>query len=229
MDATRRQTLRGRIGLHQQIHHIVARQVPSFEQDSARAHRQQIASCRLQDTGVRYISTQQQNSFIQVWRDEGRARKQLAHQDLHRFTGNQAVPTGSHHHGIQHHVFQLVVVDSPSHYIDNFWGMQHADLDGINANVVHHRLNLGFEKLGWYAVNTLHTLGVLRSQSCDGSHAEAAQGSKGFQIGLDACSAAAVRSCNGQYTGVVLRRMLLISHTRNYAQCLVNSLCGLEI
>jgi hypothetical protein len=46
---------------------------------------------------------------------------------------------------------------------------------------------------------------------------------------LDASTAAAVRSCNGQYAGVVLRRMLLISHTRNYAQCLVNSLCGLGI
>jgi hypothetical protein len=45
---------------------------------------------------------------------------------------------------------------------------------------------------------------------------------------LDASTAAAVRACNGQYAGVVLRRMLLISHTRNYAQSLANSLCGLQ-
>jgi hypothetical protein len=45
---------------------------------------------------------------------------------------------------------------------------------------------------------------------------------------LDACSAAAVRSCNGQYTGVVLRRIVLLGHRRNYAQCLVNALYGLQ-
>jgi hypothetical protein len=43
---------------------------------------------------------------------------------------------------------------------------------------------------------------------------------------LDASTAAAIRSCNGQYAGVVLRRMLLVIHTRNYAQCLVNALYG---
>ena len=106
--------------------------------------------------------------------------------------------------------------------------MQHANLEGVNANVIHDRLNLCFQEFSWNAVNTLHTLSVLRSQSRDGSHAVAAQGSKGFQVGLDTRSAAAVRTCNGQYTGVVLKRMLLVSHRRNYAQCLANSLCGLQ-
>jgi hypothetical protein len=87
---------------------------------------------------------------------------------------------------------------------------------------------LCFQEFSWDAVDTLHTYRVLRGQSCDGSHAVAAQGSKGFQVGLDARSAAAVRSCNGQYTGVVLRRIVLLGHKRNYAQCLVDSLYGLQ-
>lgn len=66
LDTTRSQTLRRRIRLHQQIHHIVTPQMPSFEQDCMRTHRQQIASRQLQLTSVRYLATQQQNSFIQI-------------------------------------------------------------------------------------------------------------------------------------------------------------------
>ena len=49
----------------------------------------------------------------------------------------------------------------------------------------------------------LHTQGVLRGQRGDGGHAEAAQRSKSFQIGLNASTAAGVGACNGQDTGIV--------------------------
>jgi hypothetical protein len=121
------------------------------------------------------------------------------------------------------------MVNRPSDYMDNFWGMQHAYLDGVNANVVHHRLNLGFEELGWYAVNTLNTYRILCSQRCDGSHAVTAKGRKSFQVGLYACTASAVRSCNCQNAWVMLQRGGLLGiHSLNYAQRFENSLQGFE-
>ena len=52
-------------------------------------------------------------------------------------------------------------------------------------------------------MNRLHTQGVLCRQSGDGGHAVTAKRSKGFQIGLYACTAARIRSSDGQDTGVM--------------------------
>ena len=88
--------------------------------------------------------------------------------------------------------------------------MQHADLHGVDANVIQHRLQLRLQKRGWHAVDGLHPLGVLRGQRGDGGHAVAAQSAEGFQIGLDACAAAAVRTGNRQHAKVLAGEFMCV-------------------
>ena len=104
------------------------------------------------------------------------------------------------------------MVNGPCHHFNHGGLMQHADLQGVHANVFHHRLDLRFQKRGRHGVNALHAQGVLGRECGDGAHAVAAQCGKGFEVGLNAGTAPAVRASNGEHACVTVR----IIHTRNY-------------
>ena len=197
-------------GLMQHIHHLVALQVTAFEQHSCRTQSLQIAGRCLQVRHLAQGAAQQQGSLVQIRRHHLHPWKQFAHQHRHSFLGNQAIATGGHHHRVEHHVVQLVMVNRPGHHLDDVRRMQHADLDGVDANVIQHRLQLRLQKRRWHAVDGLHPLGVLRGERGDGGHAVAAQSAEGFQIGLDACAAAAVRTGNRQHAKVLAGEFMCV-------------------
>ena len=136
---------------------------------------------------------------------------------------NELVTTGSHHHRIQHHLGDAIRANGICHHLHHLRGVQHADLDGIDPNVLHHGVNLRLEHQRRNAVNARHPAGVLRSDGRNGRHAVAAQCTEGFQIGLNACATAAVRACDGQHpritrqgSGGTACGQLLRSHAKNY-------------
>ena len=179
-------------GHRQHIHHPIAGQVPAFEQHRLRAQRTQVLRGGLQRIGVLQAAAQQPARFVQVGRDHLGQREQLTHQHAHGLLRNQAVATGGHHHRVQHHMGQLVGANGIGHHAHHVGRMQHADLDRIHANVLHHGIDLGLEHVGRHAMDARDAAGVLRGDGGDGRHAVAAQGAEGFEIGLDACAAAAV-------------------------------------
>ena len=213
-NAGRCQALRRALGLQQQINHLVSSQVPPLEHDRFCTQVQQVLGGLGQGIGIGNGAPQQQSGFVQVGGDHAHAWKQFTHQHLHGFAGNQTVATGGYHHRVKHHPLKFVVVNGPSHHLDNTRGVQHADLDGVDTNVLHNRLDLGLQELGRYGVNALHAQRVLRRQGGDGGHAVTAQGGKSFQIGLNASAAATVRSGDGQNACVSVRSF----HARNYAR-----------
>ena len=99
--------------------------------------------------------------------------------------------------------------------------MQHADLDGIDADVFHHGVDLRAQHVGRHAVDGAHALGVLRGDGGDGRHAVAAQRAEGLEVGLDAGAAAAVGAGDGEHTHVAggwRRGMQFRNYAGSFAQ-----------
>ncbi len=71
----------------------------------------------------------------------------------HGLLRNQAVAAGGHHHRVQHHLRQLVAADGIGHHAHHVGRVQHADLDGIDANVLDHGVDLGAQHVGRHAVD----------------------------------------------------------------------------
>ena len=227
-DAGAGQTQHGLARLQQHINQRVPRQMAALEQHRLRAHGQQRLGGAVQTIDTDDGLLQQQGRLVQVGGDQGGTRKQLAHQHLHRVAGDQTVATGGHHHRVEHHVFEPVMVNRPGHHLDDFRGMQHADLDRVDANILHHRLQLRLQKGSWHRVNALHAHRVLRCQRGDGGHAVAAQCGKGFQIRLNAGGTATVGAGDAQDPGIAGGRRGSVGvagvsdliHGRDYAQAL---------
>ena len=74
----------------------------------------------------------------------------------------------------------------------------HADLDGIRVDVGKNGVDLLCQKFGRGFKNAGHTCGVLGSQCGNGAHGVHAVCSHGFDIGLDASTAAGIAAGNRQ-------------------------------
>ncbi len=85
-----------------------------------------------------------------------------------------------------------MTVNRLSNSMNNLGRMQHAYLDGVNANVFHHRINLVTQHLRRHAVNGAHAKCVLCGQRSNGRHAVAAQRCDSLEVSLYAGAAAAV-------------------------------------
>jgi hypothetical protein len=119
----------------------------------------------------------QQRHLVEIGRDDDRAREQFAHQHGHRLGGDQPVAAGGDHDRIEH-VGQLVVVDGPGHYLDDLGRMQHAELDGVDADVWY-RLDLRLQENRRHAVDA-DAERVLRRQRGDRGHPVAAESREGL-------------------------------------------------
>lgn len=75
---------------------------------------------------------------------------------------------------------------------------QHADLDGVDADVVTDRVQLLGQEAGRRDVDGLHAPGVLRRECRDRGHAVSAMGGNAFEVRLDPGPAGRVGACNGE-------------------------------
>ena len=116
--------------------------------------------------------------------------------------GDQSVAAGGHHHRIEHHMGDVVAAQGLRHHVHGLGRGKHANLHGIHANVLHHGIDLCAQHLRRHGVNGAYPLGVLCRHGRDGGHAIAAQGAEGFQISLNACTAATVGACNREHAHI---------------------------
>ena len=216
------------IGRAQHVNHQIAGQMSALEQHRRRAQRQQVGHSLIQRVNAFNRATQQQRGLIQIGRHYGGQRKQRPHQHLGGFWRNQPVATGGHHDRVQHDLGQAVAGDGVSHQLHHVGCGQHADLDGVHANVIHHSIDLPLDGGQRDAVDAGHAQGVLHRDGGNGRHAIAAQGAAGFEVSLDTGTAAAIRAGDGQHSCIVLagrgRGSLFLneswrSHDKNYRPC----------
>ena len=206
-NARRRQQQGIATARQQDIGHGLAGQVPAFEQHGRRSQFQQGLGLARELIGLGNGMPHQPGRLIQIRRDQTRPWEQLAHQHRHGLVRNEFVAAGGDHHRVKHHVGQAVVIHGPGHDLDHLGRVQHANLDGVHADVLDHRLDLRLQERGRHGMNALHADGVLRGQGGDRAHAVAAQRCKGLQIRLDAGATAAVRASDGEQSGVMGRRV----------------------
>ena len=179
----------------------------AFEQNRLGSHSDQRVSSRLHIVGARQGTPHQQRGLIQIGRHQRDFGEQLSDQRAHRRIFNQHRSTGGHHHRVEHHKWQPVAVYGLGDRSDDLRRMQHADLDRVNADVFHHRVDLLDQHVHRNRVHRPNALGVLGSEGGDGRHAKTTQGGKSFQVGLYPCTAPAVRARNRQHPGVGLHRV----------------------
>jgi len=208
----------------QQVDHVVARQVPALEQHRMGAEREQFGGGLVERIDTVDRMADQERRLVEIGRDDDRSREQFAHQHGHRLGGDEAIAAGGHHHRIEHHVSQLVVVDGPRNDFDDLGRMQHPQLDCVDADVLDHRLDLRLQEDRRHAVDAGHTERVLRRQCGDRGHPVAAERREGLEVGLDAGAPAAVgagdrkhacvaRECSGHaenYRSRARRRLRLL-------------------
>ena len=103
-----------------------------------------------------------------------------------------------HHDRIENDVAGPVGRQAVGHRFNDVGGVEHADFDGVGADVGQDRVDLGGDEVRRYRMNGGDGLCVLGGQGRDYGHAVAFQGGKGFQVGLNAGPAAAVRAGDGQ-------------------------------
>jgi hypothetical protein len=84
-----------------------------------------------------------------------------------------------------------------SHRIGDGGIGNHADLDGIDADVGKDRIDLVCHENGGHGVDTGDALCVLRRQGSQNGHSVNAASGKGLQIGLDAGAARRVGAGDG--------------------------------
>ena len=100
----------------QQVHHALAFQMPALEQHSGCAQGQQVTRRVVEVVDAFNLAAQQQRGFVKIGCDHGGQRKELVHQHLHRFAGDQPVAAGGHHHRVEHHMGKAVGADGLRHH-----------------------------------------------------------------------------------------------------------------
>ena len=111
---------------------------------------------------------------------------------------NQPIAAGSDHYRIEHHKAWLILLKRRGHHRHNLGRVQHADLDRIGTNIFKHGIKLYGQKIWLWCMDSANALGVLCGECSDRRHAVAAQRTDGFQVCLNAGTAAAVGACNGE-------------------------------
>ncbi len=193
------QPLLGRLARQrQQIGQLVPAQMPALEQHGLGAQAQQVGAGGFEVSDFAHGPAQQQRGLVKVRRDQAGAREQLGHQRGDGLLPDQRVAAGRHHHRVQHHALEPVMVDRPGHHLDDLGRMQHADLDRVDADVLDNGGDLRLQEVRRHAVDRAHADRVLRRQRGDRAHAVAAQRGKGLEVGLDARAAAGIAAGNGQ-------------------------------
>ena len=109
----------------------------------------------------------------------------------------QPVAGASNHHRVKHQSSFVSAAQPFRNCIDGVAITKHADLDGIDFDVVRNASELFAQKFLWRGMDTAYTLCVLRYQGGDYGHAETAGSSNRFQISLSTSTACGISASNG--------------------------------
>ena len=178
---------------------VAVRQVPALDQHrGAGLGREPLALFQRPGPvrGGRFA--QQHGQLGQVRGDEVRQREQGPQRGLGRFL-QQPVAARRHHHRVQDHDAGAHLFEPGPDGVDHRVVAEHADLDGVDGDVVADRLQLGRQEGCRRHMHGPDAPGVLGGQRRDGSHPVAAVRGDALQVGLDAGAAGGVRARDGQH------------------------------
>jgi hypothetical protein len=146
-------------------------------------------------------STQQGGRLRQIRRQYGGQRQQFLAQTLHRRVGQQRGATLGHHHRVDHQHRRAPATQAVGDRSHHVGAAEHAELDGIDADVGEHGVDLRRHERRRQRFDGADAAGVLRRQAAQGRHAVNAQRGKGLQVGLDAGAAGRIGTGDAQDVG----------------------------
>src|SRR5690606_32372794 len=138
--------------------------------------------------------------LVEVGGGDGRRRQQLRAHRVQRGRGQQRVPVLGDPHRV-HDRGHAGARDQVRHRLHEVGRGEHAGLDRLHADVVHHTAVLGPHRLHGQLPGALHTEGVLRGHRGEHAHAVHTEGQHRLQVRLDARPAAGVGPGHGQHPG----------------------------
>ena len=97
---------------------------------------------------------------------------------------------GGNHDRVEHHVARLMETQTLGDDVDDLDGGDHADLHRFGADILEHRIDLRPDHFGRDILHRAHAAGVLRRDGGDDRFRVQTIRCNGFDIGLDARSAA---------------------------------------
>ena len=140
--------------------------------------------------------------FAEVGGEQVGERHEFGEQGLGGVFEGEAVAGGGDEDGVEHGEGCGVAAQGGGDGADGFGVGQHADFDGVDADVGEDGFALGADDVAGDGVHGLHALGVLRGYGGDDARAVCAERAEGFEVGLDARAAAGVGTGDGEDAGV---------------------------
>ena len=106
--------------------------------------------------------------FMDIGCDQFGDRKDLASNGVNGILLEQNIPAGRHHDGIQDHWNSGVFLQKRADPFSDFAAVKHADLDGVDFDVIKNALELGLDEGDWNRMESLNSLCVLGGDGGDG-------------------------------------------------------------
>ena len=166
----------------------------ALDQHGAGAERAQrlAVPLHLRFVGCACGGADERGGFVEVGRDESGQRQQVVAQSGDGVGRKQCVPVLGQHHGVEHDPGRTMPAQRVGHGANDAGIGEHADLHGVDADVVEDGVELRRDEFGVGRMDRAHAMRVLRGQRRDDARAVDAKRRKRLQIGLDAGSAAGV-------------------------------------
>ena len=143
------------------------------------------------------LVVEQGHGLGNIGRDDGCQREQAV---CKRFGGvlcDQTSARGGYHDGVDYHVCRVPSAQAVGDNIDNLGRGNHANLDGVGADIVKNGIDLRRDNIRGDVLHGGDAQGVLCGDGGDGRLGIQAVRRDGLDVGLNAGATAGIGSCDG--------------------------------
>ena len=148
--------------------------------------------------------------FTQIGSDEAGQRNKLGRNGFYGFVFHQLASAGRHHNRVEYDEFRAIFMNGFCYYPYDFRVVNHSDFHSLRANVIHNGLYLSFYVSRGDRVNAFYAERILHGNGGNGTGCVCSQRGYSFNIGLYACTTAAVGSGDGQDAWICSHFQLII-------------------
>lgn len=195
------------VGRDQEIFDVVGSEVPTFDQNSPAAEREDSCAGIAHRVGGPDLHVCQELGFVKVGRDQVRYRNETARKGFYGRQFEQGNPSGRDHHGIKHVVRDVRRLESHRDGIDDRAVSKHAGFARRRSKVVGYRFDLGRDQARINSPDGPDFSCVLGRNRCDRGGPEHAELVKGLEVCLNARTTTGVTSRDRQsYRPLALMR-----------------------
>jgi len=195
------------VGRNQEIFDVVSSEVPTLDQNSPAAEREDSRAGFAHRVGGPDLHVRQDFGFVEVGRDQIRHRNETACEGIYSRQFEEGIPSGRDHHGIKHVVWDVSRLESHRDGIDDRVVSKHAGFARSRSKVACHRFDLGRDQARIDSPDGPDFSCVLGRNRRDRGGSEHAEFVKGLEVCLNARTTTGVTSRNRQsYRPLVLMR-----------------------